>query len=128
MKSNTLKQLKPFLEHILGETDYLIDQSANLSYPGFEKSETLKRSFVRALEVIGEAAKNIPDDFRENYLQVAWKEMAGLRDILIHRYFGINYRMVWDVTINKIPDLKSNIQSILREMEEEQHSGQPKKD
>jgi uncharacterized protein with HEPN domain len=118
MKSSTLKQLKPFLNHILDEANYLIRNSANISYPKFFENETLKRSFVRSLEVIGEAAKNIPDDFRDKYSDIPWKDMAGLRDILIHRYFGINYKMVWDIVKNQVSDIKIKIQSILNEMEE----------
>jgi uncharacterized protein with HEPN domain len=125
MKSAILKQLKPFLNHIVDEADYLIRDSANISYSEFEKNETLKRSFVRALEVIGEAAKNIPNDFRKKHPQIPWKDIAGLRDILIHRYFGINYKMVWDVIKNQVPDLKIKIQSILKEMEMDEDSPEP---
>jgi uncharacterized protein with HEPN domain len=88
-------------------------------YEDFIKDETLKRSFVRSLEIIGEATKNLPDDFRSKYPQVQWKEMAGLRDILIHRYFGVNYKSVWDVIKNKIPKLKEQIENILGEVVEE---------
>lgn len=118
MKSVMSKQLKPFLSHILDEVDYLTDNSADISYSDFENNETLKRSFVRALEVIGEAVKSVPDDFREKYPQIPWKKMSGLRDVLIHRYFGINYILVWDVIKNQVPDLKINIQSILEEIPE----------
>lgn len=114
-----MKQLKPFLYHILEEINYLLMDSAKISYPEFVENGTLKRSFVRALEVIGEAAKSIPDEFRAKYPEVPWKKMAGLRDVLVHHYFGINYNMVWDVIKNQIPDLKPNIQGILEEIEEE---------
>ena len=117
MKSAMLKQLKPFLNHILEEADYLLSESANIDYSEFTKNATLKRSFVRALEVIGEAAKNIPDEFREKHQKIRWKDMAGLRDVLIHRYFGINYNMVWDIVKNQVPGLKSNIQETLMEIE-----------
>ena len=112
-----LKQLKPFLNHILEEAEYLLSESANIDYSEFTKNATLKRSFVRALEVIGEAAKNIPDEFREKHQKIRWKDMAGLRDVLIHRYFGINYNMVWDIVKNQVPGLKSNIQETLMEIE-----------
>jgi uncharacterized protein with HEPN domain len=117
MKSAMLKQLKPFLNHILEEAEYLLSESANIDYSEFTKNATLKRSFVRALEVIGEAAKNIPDEFREKHQKIRWKDMAGLRDVLIHRYFGINYNMVWDIVKNQVPELKSNIQETLKEIE-----------
>jgi uncharacterized protein with HEPN domain len=122
MTSSTLKQLKPFLNHILDEANYLIRHSANISYSRFFENETLKRSFVRSLEVIGEAVKNIPDDFRDEYPDIPWKDMAGLRDILIHRYFGINYKMVWDIVKNQVSDIKTKIQSILNEMEKPDES------
>jgi uncharacterized protein with HEPN domain len=115
------KQLKLFIGHILVEADYLVCESANISYSEFEKSATLKRSFVRALEVIGEAAKNIPDDFRQKHPGIRWKDMAGLRDILIHRYFGINYNMVWDVVKNQIPELKRNIKVIMEKIEQNEY-------
>lgn len=114
-----MKQPKPFLNHIMDEIKYLLQNSQNLEYEDFIKDETLKRSFVRSLEVIGEATKNLPDDFRNKYSQVQWKEMAGLRDILIHRYFGVNYKSVWDVIKNKIPKLKERIENILGEVVEE---------
>jgi len=69
-----LKQLKPFLKHILDEADYLLDESANIDYSEFSKNATLKRSFVRALEVIGKAAKNIPDEYREKHQKIRWKD------------------------------------------------------
>ncbi|MBM3239053.1 DUF86 domain-containing protein [Candidatus Poribacteria bacterium] len=103
----------------MDEIKYLLQNSQNLEYEDFIKDETLKRSFVRSLEVIGEATKNLPDDFRNKYSQVQWKEMAGLRDILIHRYFGVNYKSVWDVIKNKIPKLKERIENILGEVVEE---------
>jgi uncharacterized protein with HEPN domain len=111
-----LKQYKPFLEHIAEEIKYLIHNSQALAYETFVYNETLKRSFVRALEVIGEATKNLPPEFRKKYPEVQWKELAGLRDILIHQYFGIDYRSVWDVVKNKVPKLQEYIESILKEM------------
>jgi uncharacterized protein with HEPN domain len=114
------KQLKPFIGHILEESDYLLCESANISFSEFEKNAALKRSFVRSLEVIGEAAKNIPDDFRQKHPGIRWKDMAGLRDILIHRYFGINYNLVWDVVKNQIPELKRNIKVIIEEIEQKE--------
>ena len=117
MKFDTLKQLKPFLDHILEGTAYLISNSTKISYREFEKNETFKRSFVRSLEVIGEATKNIPGEFRKKYPLIPWKDLAGLRDILIHRYFGINYRMVWDIVKNQVPVLEEKIRSILTAMD-----------
>lgn len=108
-----MKQVKPFLNHILDEIDYLIKNSEKLQYQDFIDNETLKRSFVRALEIIGEATKNLPYNFGKRYCEVPWKEIAGLRDVLIHRYFGVDYRAVWDIVKNKIPRLKAQIEKVL---------------
>ena len=73
----------------------------------FLHDETLKRAFVRSLEIIGEAVKQIPDDFRAKYTQVEWRKMAGTRDKLIHDYLGVDYELVWDIVQNKIPGLEA---------------------
>lgn len=91
--------LKVYLLHIADEIDYLLESSAGLTRDIFLENKTLKRSFVRSLEIIGEATKKLPDDFRQQYPQIPWKKMAGMRDRLIHEYFGIDYNVVWDVVI-----------------------------
>ena len=102
-----------YLRHILDETEYLLNKSETLDKKEFIQDETLKRAFVRSIEVIGEAAKNVPDDIRQKYPYLEWRAMAGMRDRLIHRYFGIDYDIVWDVAINKIPQLNREIEQIL---------------
>jgi uncharacterized protein with HEPN domain len=104
---------REYLRHILVEADYLIAQSAGLTWDRFSNNETLRRAFVRSLEVIGEAAKKVPDDFRARHSSVEWRSMAGMRDRLIHDYFGVDYELVWDVVQNRIPELRRQIASIL---------------
>jgi uncharacterized protein with HEPN domain len=102
-----------FLKHIYDECDYLISISSNLSKEKFISDETLKRAVVRSLEIIGEATKKIPTDFKENTSDIEWKSMAGMRDRLIHDYMGVNYSIVWDVLSSKIPVLHSQVKAVL---------------
>ena len=109
-----MKDNKVFIQHIRDEINYLIKESKNLTYESFIKNETLKRAFTRSLEIIGEATKNISTDFRERYPGIGWKELTGLRDKLIHHYFGV-WNRVWDVIENLIPKLNGLIKKILEE-------------
>ena len=79
------------------------------------QDETLKRAAVRSLEIIGEATKKIPADLKVKWNSIPWKNMAGIRDRLIHDYIGVNYTIVWDVMKNKIPDMNHQISKLLNE-------------
>jgi len=103
-----------YLRHIQDEAEYLMSQTQGLSKDKFVGDETLKRAFVRSIEIIGEAAKKVPDDLKQKYTQIEWRAMAGMRDRLIHGYFGIDYDIVWDVVTNKIPQLRQEVEEILR--------------
>jgi len=104
---------RDYLRHILVELDYLLDQSQGLSFEPFAADETLRRAFVRSLEVIGEAVKNLPEEFRAAHPEVDWRPIARMRDRLIHGYFGVDYQLVWDVVQEKLPELKRKIQRII---------------
>lgn len=73
---------------------------------------------IRNLEVIGEAVKQVPDSVREKHPSVEWRKIAGLRDILIHKYFDVNLEIIWGVVQSNIPILKTEIQHILRKKNE----------
>lgn len=107
------KELKEYLRHIHEECLYIISVSENLLFEDFIKDETLKRAVVRSLEIIGEASKKIPADFKVKWNTIQWKNMAGMRDRLIHDYIGVNYAIVWDVMKNKIPDMNKQISEFL---------------
>ena len=77
------------------------------------RDEVLQRAFTRSLEIIGEAIKQIPDKIRNKYGDIDWKSYAGLRDKLIHHYFGVDYAIVWDVVIHELPELKKKLVFVL---------------
>jgi|SRR3990172_11625817 len=104
-----------YLRHILKETDYLTSESKSLSLDDLLKDETKMRAFARSLEIIGEAAKKVSDDFRKSHPETDWKSMAGMRDRLIHWYFGVDWEIVWDVVINEIPKLKEQVKKLIVE-------------
>ncbi len=111
------KSPNEYLKHILDEVNFLLESSQNTSEDKFMHDMTLQRAYSRSLEIIGEAAKNLPQDFTKGHKKVDWKSIAGLRDKLIHHYFGVDYEIVWDVVKNEIPKLKRQISDILEEIQ-----------
>jgi uncharacterized protein with HEPN domain len=107
--------IRAYLHHILNETQYLIGQSQGLSKEAFLRDDTRQRAFVRSLEIIGEAAKQIPNAIRQKYDHIPWRAISGMRDRLIHAYFGVDYEIVWDAVINKVPELQQEIERILQQ-------------
>jgi uncharacterized protein with HEPN domain len=110
-----LKHEIEYLKHIRDECEFILAKSEKLTQELFFQDETLKRAFVRSIEIIGEATKNVSTEFRLKYPDIDWKKIAGMRDVLIHSYFGVDYTIVWDVIKNHIPTLYSRIKEILNE-------------
>jgi uncharacterized protein with HEPN domain len=86
-----------------------------MSREEFEQDEKTAFAVIRALEIIGEAAKSIPDSIKAKYPQVPWREMAGMRDKLTHQYFGVSVQVVWRTATEELPDLGPVISGILKE-------------
>lgn len=103
-----------YLRHVLDEIDYIENVSCDIDEADFLADETLKRSFVRSIEIIGEAVKRVPADFKEKYSDIEWKKIVGMRDQLIHHYFGVDYHIVWDVAKNKLPELKRKLTQVMK--------------
>ncbi len=101
-----------YMEDILESITKIENYVKGLSYEDFSKNTLIVDAVVRNLEIIGEAVKKIPTDIKKKYPYIGWRKIAGLRDILIHEYFGINLEIVWDVVINKLPELKVSIKKV----------------
>ena len=107
------RDYKLFITAIRDCANRILDYTMGKSFDEFIENQMLLDAVVRNLEVIGEATKNIPNDIRQKYPQVEWRKIAGLRDIVIHGYFGIDYEILWDIIQNKIPDLVVKIQEVI---------------
>lgn len=83
------KDPKVFLKHILGSIDFAEEYVSKTTKKGFLKSPQLQDAVIRRIEIMGEAAKNIPDDFKEKHHDVPWHKIEGMRNVLIHGYFGV---------------------------------------
>ena len=114
-----MKHNQVFLNHILDEINFLIKETEGKKFEEFIKNEVLKRACSRSLEIIGEAVKNLSNDFKKVHKGIEWKKIAGLRDKMIHGYFGVNWDIVWDVIKNQIPKLKEQVEYILNKLESE---------
>lgn len=106
------KSTDELIRHVLEEIRFLEKQCAAIKEEQFMYDEVQQRAFARSLEIIGEAVKLIPDEFRSKHPEIDWKAFAGLRDKLIHHYFGVDYALVWDVVVHELPDLKAKLLAI----------------
>jgi uncharacterized protein with HEPN domain len=103
------KSATEYLLHITQEINFLLKESASMTEEQFMYDEVRQRAFSRSLEIIGEAVKNLPKDFTKTHPYIDWPAFAGLRDKLIHHYFGVDYALVWDVVKNELPPLKEKL-------------------
>lgn len=106
------KDYKIYIEDILEAIHKIDAYLKGMTFEQFSKDTKTVDAVVRNLEVIGEAIKSIPQNIKEKNRQIEWKKIAGLRDILIHQYFGVDLEIVWDVTQNKLPSLKRQMEEM----------------
>jgi len=112
MKRNVTLYIRDILQSMQDAIEFI----QGMSYDQFAADKKTFNAVVRSVEIIGEAAKNVPDDIRGKYPEVPWKEMSGMRDKVIHFYFGVNREAVWLVAKERIPAIKPFIEKILQDL------------
>ncbi len=104
-----------FIHHILESIDLIEKYSKNTTQAQFLKKSSMQDAIIRRLEIIGEAVKNLPDSFRAKHVDVPWKKIAGMRDVLIHEYFDVDLALTWKVVKVELPAIKKKLSSLLED-------------
>jgi uncharacterized protein with HEPN domain len=107
-----MRESKLLIKDILEAISAIERFVEGIDFEEFRSNDEKSSAVIRKFEIIGEATKALPDNLKEKYPEIPWKEMAGFRDKLIHFYFGIKYELVWQAIKNRLPQLKSSIQNI----------------
>lgn len=102
-----------FIGHIIDSIDLIEQHAHNLTTDTFKKNIGMQDAIIRRLMIIGEAVKNIPTAFKTKYPEIPWKQMAGMRDVLVHEYFDVDLSLTWMVVKQEIPSIKAKLQKLL---------------
>ncbi|MFQ6107213.1 MAG: DUF86 domain-containing protein [Thermoplasmata archaeon] len=113
------RDISVYVQDIIESITRIEDYTRNVTEEEFYENTQVQDAVLRRLEIMGEAVKNIPDETKERHKGIPWKEIAGLRDILIHGYFGVNLKRIWKVVKEDIPELRVRILEVKREIEGE---------
>ena len=113
-----MKDDKVLVIHILNEIRFLRKITAGRKFDDLLSDEYFSHAVIRAVEVIGEASKNLSARLKAEHPGIAWREIAGMRDKVIHRYFEINWQIVWSVITDDLSALEPEFSDLLKEMDE----------
>lgn len=109
------RDTRDYINDILAEIARIAEFTKEMTFDAFSMDTKSVYAVIRSFEVIGEAVKNITDDVREKHPEIPWKRMAGMRDKLIHEYFGVSTKILWETIKNRIPELKEKLESLREE-------------
>ena len=110
-----------FLQDIIKACKHIQEFVEGIDFDEFLKDEKTSSAVIRKFEIIGEAVKNVPKFIRDKYPNIAWKDMSGIRDRLIHGYFGVDYLLVWYTIESDIPNIISSVAQVIDDLKKEQH-------
>lgn len=105
------------LNDVINEINRIYRFIGKKTYDKFIKDEKTIYAVTRSLEIIGEAVKHIPDDIKNNYCQIPWSKISGMRNKLIHEYFGVDLETLWNTIKNRLPEIKILIEEILKKID-----------
>ncbi len=105
-----------FVLHIRDSINKILQYTKNISHDEFKNNTMIQDAVIRQIEIIGEASKNLPEEFRNQYEDIPWKRMIGMRNKVIHEYFGVRLNIVWDAVKDEIPSLKILIDNIISKL------------
>ncbi len=108
------RNYKIYLEDILSSIKSIEDFTSTLTFESFSQDDKTSSAVVRKFEIIGEAVKQIPNDIKDQYPHIPWREMAGMRDRLIHFYMGVDLQIIWETIKKRLPGVKNQIEEILK--------------
>ena len=107
-----------FIEHILECLELIEEYTQGITKEDFINSVQLQDAVIRRIEIIGEAVKNLPVETKINYPDIPWKEIAGMRDVLIHGYFGVDLELTWNVVEKEVQKLKESMNRVKKDLQD----------